>query len=92
MLDGFEWDEVKARSNARKHDVDFADATLVLFDERALSGPDPSADGETRWIAIGADPNGRILLVVYTWRGDRIRIISARKASRNERRGYEQGL
>lgn len=92
MMDEFEWDAAKARSNERKHGVDFADAALVLFDERALSGPDAGANGEDRWIVIGRDPGNRLLLVVYTWRADRIRIISARRATRAERRQYERGL
>jgi uncharacterized DUF497 family protein len=73
----YEWDEEKARTNARKHDVDFADAVGVFDDPHALSMRDATPN-EERFIAVGADLLGRILVVVYTYRGERIRIISAR--------------
>ena len=86
----YEWDAAKAESNLRKHKIDFADAVGVFVDPLALSMPEPDAR-EERFLAIGADFLGRTLVVVYTHRGERIRIISARQASPSERRAYEQG-
>ena len=88
---GYEWDPAKARQNLRKHGVDFADAVTVLEDEAALSIRDPFSEQEPRWITLGMDALGRLLVVVYTWRGDRIRLISARPATPRERRQYEEG-
>ena len=87
-----EWDEGKATANFRKHGVDFADAALVLEDDLALTLRDPDAHDEERWVTMGHDPNQRVLVVVYTWREERIRLISARKATGAERRRYETGL
>lgn len=87
----FEWDEGKAAANLRKHGVDFADAALVLEDDMALTLRDPDADAEERWVTMGQDPHQRVLAVVFTWRGERIRLISARKATGAERRRYEAG-
>jgi len=84
----FEWDELKARSNLRKHRVDFADAVSVLEDPRAVTIADEEAADEERLVTIGTGALGRILVVAYTWRGDRIRLISARKATPRERRVY----
>lgn len=84
----FEWDARKAASNLRKHGVDFADAATVLHDELAITIPDPDFE-EQRFITVGTGAAGRRLVVVYTWRDDRIRIISARRATRRERRTYE---
>jgi hypothetical protein len=85
----YEWDPKKAELNRRKHGVDFADAVLALEDEQGLTISDPFSDEEERFISIGADPTGSLLVVVYTWRGDRIRLISARRATSRERRHYE---
>jgi hypothetical protein len=85
-----EWDERKAAANLRKHGVDFADAALVLEDDLALTVRDPVGRGEGRWVTLGQDPHQRLLVVVYTWRGQRIRLISARKATSAERRRYEE--
>ena len=87
----FEWDEVKADKNLRDHGVDFADAATVFEDDLALTISD-DAPGEERFVTLGLDAPGRHLVVVYTWREDRIRIISARKASKTERRRYEEGV
>ena len=84
----FEWDPRKAAANLRKHGVDFADATEVLFDESALTITD-FVQEEERVITIGSDAMSRVLVVVYTWRGTRVRLISARRATRLERRQYE---
>ena len=78
----------KAQANLRKHEVDFADAATVFDDELAVVIPDPDAD-EERFVAIGADAQARLLVVIFCWRGDRIRIISARRATRPERRHHE---
>ena len=84
-----EWDASKAASNVRKHGIDFADAATVVHDERAITIEDESGDDEIRWVSLGIDAVGRMLVIVYTWRNDRVRLISARKATRSERRQYE---
>jgi len=84
-----EWDPRKAIANRRKHGVDFADAGTVLHDEQAITIRDESSDAEDRFVTLGMDALGRVLVVVYTWRGDRPRLISARKATPRERRHYE---
>ncbi len=84
----YEWDPEKALQNIRKHNVDFADAVAVFEDEQALSREDPKAIGEERYIAVGLDHLGRVLTVVYTFRGERIRIISARGATPGESSAY----
>jgi uncharacterized protein len=84
----FEWDARKAAINLRKHGVDFADAAAVLYDELGVTIPDEGAD-EDRFATVGFDALGRLLVVIYTWRGDRVRLISARRATRRERRQYE---
>ena len=85
----FEWDERKAAANLKKHGVDFADAALVLYDDLALTTRDPGDYGEERLATVGLDPLGRILVVVYTWREQRARIISACPATPAERKRYE---
>lgn len=88
----FEWDPRKAGVNRRKHGIDFADATAVFEDERALTVPDEiTAVDETRMLTLGRDAMARLLVVAYTWRGERIRLISARRATPNERRHYREG-
>jgi hypothetical protein len=87
----FEWDSAKAGTNLRKHGVDFADAVTVLEDEPAFTIEDASVDRERRWITLGMDALGRVLVVIYTWRGDTIRLISARLATAQERKQYEAG-
>lgn len=84
----YEWDPVKANTNRRKHNVDFADAVTVFADERAITIPDDEHVEEDRYITIGADAQGRILVVVYTWRGNRIRLICTRKATRSQILSY----
>ena len=85
-----EWDEEKAAANLRKHGIDFADAALALEDELALTRRDLFSEQEHRFVTLGVDPHGRLLVVVYTWRGERIRLISARTATGKERREYEE--
>jgi uncharacterized DUF497 family protein len=85
----YEWDDQKAASNLIKHGVDFADAATALEDEAAITVADELAD-EERFITIGMDVLGRLVVVVYTWRGEEtIRLISARKATPQERRQYQ---
>ncbi len=84
----FQWDENKAKSNKRKHGIDFADAVAVLEDESALTMADTHPE-EERFITMGMDAFGRVLVVVYTYRDDDIRFISARKSTGQERVTYE---
>lgn len=84
-----EWDPRKADRNLRKHGVDFADAGTVLHDDHAITIYDEKS-GEDRFVTVGLDALGRVLVVVYTWRGERARIISARSATPRERRRYEE--
>ena len=83
-----EWNSKKAISNIKKHGVHFADAVTVLEDERAITISEDYPD-EKRLITIGMDSFNRILVVVYTWRETRIRIISAWKATTNEIKHYK---
>ena len=78
-----EFDPAKDRANIGRHGLSLADAEGVLRDPRALTREDPDAQGERRWVTLGHDGLGRILVVVYT-------LISARRASRNERAAYEK--
>lgn len=87
----YEWDSQKAASNLRKHGVDFADAVSALEDQSARTIQN-SEDPEERYITLGLDAFARVLVVVYTWRGRNIRIISARKATGREQLQYEEGL
>lgn len=87
-----EWDPNKAAINLQKHDVRFSDAESVLFDPNALSFEDTTAQGEQRFIVIGMDHLWRLLVVVYTDRGNCVRLISARSATRSEKQKYESGI
>jgi uncharacterized DUF497 family protein len=88
---GYEWDLRKASRNIQKHGVYFADAATVFSDEQALKILDEDSEAfEDRFIILGMSCPGQVLAVVYTWRGDRIRIISARKATAGERSAYER--
>lgn len=87
----FEWDGAKAKSNLNKHGVAFEGAVHVFLDPARLEAEDETMDyGEARVVTIGI-VEGVVLSVVYTWRGWRRRLISARKATRQERRRYETG-
>ena len=88
---GYIWDVNKAAITLKERNIDFADCVGVFEDDHSLYIEDlfPSY-GEERFIAIGMDFLGRILTVAYTYRDEDIRIISARKATTNERRAYEQ--
>lgn len=83
-----EFDPAKARSNLQKHKVSFAHAEQALRDRNALTLEDPDAVGEQRFVTLGMDALGRLLVVVHTHRGDRTRLISARKASKGESEQY----
>jgi hypothetical protein len=83
------FDPNKAANNLRKHGVRFADAEAVLADPLALTREDDDATGEQRFVTIGADSTGRLLVVVFTWRGEEIQLISARPATAKERESYE---
>ena len=83
-----EWDPAKAWSNLAKHGIRFADAETIFDDEFAISIPDLRLAGEARFVAVGADALGRTLVVSYTYRRNKIRIISARRATQTERKEY----
>ena len=85
----FEWDPAKNRTNIAKHGIDFADAVAVFEDDLAMTRPDPEGRGESRFVTLGQDGFGRLLVVVFTERASRIRIISARPATKQERKSYE---
>ena len=88
----FEWDDTKADANERKHGVSFADALTVFADPLSLTGYDPRhSDDEDRFLTMGTSAAGQLLVVSHTDRGDKVRIISAREASRRERKDYEDG-
>jgi uncharacterized protein len=87
----FEWDTNKAKRNLAKHGVSFEESSTVFGDQRSLTIPDPGhSQHEERFVTIGASHRAKLLVVVYTERGDNIRIISARVASRRERKSYEK--
>jgi uncharacterized DUF497 family protein len=85
---GIEFDPVKAEANLRKQKVSFAHAEQALRDTFAFTIEDPDSDSEQRFITLGMDALGRILVVVHTSRGEKTRLISARKASRGEAEQY----
>jgi uncharacterized DUF497 family protein len=86
----FEWDDAKARDNARKHNVTFEEAIEVFSDPFLVTfADDAHSEVEARFISLGRSDRQRILLVVHTDRGDAIRLISCRKATAAERRTYE---
>lgn len=89
MIDGFERDPVKAASNFAKHGVRFEEAATIFFDPRAVTTLDPDhAQREDRFITTGSSTRHRILTVVHADRENRIRIISARRATARERKSY----
>ena len=86
----FEWDDEKAKSNLKKHGVSFEEATTIFNDRRiaTISDPDHSED-EERFVSLGKSFIQRLLSVIHTERSERTRLISARKATRTERKFYE---
>jgi len=88
----FEWDEVKARRSEAKHGVTFEEARTVFNDPFSLTVADQEHSGaEERWMDVGLSHKGRLLVVWYTERGECVRIIGCREATRAERRNYEHG-
>jgi uncharacterized DUF497 family protein len=85
----FQFDPAKAASNLRKHGVSFADAEGVFYDPLAIHRLDPDSEGEERFVAVGEGSAGIVLVVIYTLRGNEIRLISARRATRREVKDYE---
>jgi uncharacterized protein len=84
-----EWDSKKASSNLKKHGVGFDEAVSALLDPMAMAQEDSDSEQEQRWVLIGMSARRRLLTVVYTLRdGERIRLISARKATRKEAAQY----
>lgn len=85
----FEWDPAKEKINFSKHGVHFADSIGAFEDERALTEPDDSTS-EERFRTLGTDFLGRVIVVVYAYRGEDIRLISARRANPRQRATYEK--
>jgi uncharacterized DUF497 family protein len=88
----FEWDGRKDSANRRKHGAGFAEATTVFDDPLSITISDPDgALAEERFVIIGMSNKRRLLIVVHTVRGERVRVISARPATKHEKRNYEEG-
>ena len=87
-----EWNAAKAALNQRKHGVRFADIEPVFWDPYSLWIPDPGPAREERFVRTGQDALGRVVTVNYTWRGEVVRIISARKATARERAEYARRI
>jgi len=88
----FEWDPAKAKSNFKKHSVSFEEARSVFYDELAIQFFDDDDKDEVRFILLGVSDQSRILVVVHCERGDKddvLRLISARKATKNEQKFYQ---
>ena len=89
----FEWDEEKAEENLRKHAVSFDESRSVFGDLLSLTVKDHlHSDGERRYVVIGRSESDRLLVVCYTERSSNIRLISSRRATRAERKTYEEGV
>jgi uncharacterized DUF497 family protein len=87
----FEWDPEKASANESTHGVSFLEASEVFDDDHSSSVPDPDhSEDESRYLIFGVSKSGKYLVVSYTERGDRIRLISARSMTPRERKAYEQ--
>ena len=88
----FEWNPAKDEANLRKHGISFVDAATVFSDPLSYTFDDPDhAQHEHRWLTLGRTQSGRLLIVSHTERNRRIRIISAREATKYERKIYEEG-
>ncbi|MFS8117985.1 MAG: BrnT family toxin [Microcoleus sp.] len=88
----FEWNPDKADLNLRKHNISFHEATTIFNDSLSVTFPDPDHSiGEERYVIIGMSELGKLLIVSHTDRENRIRIITARTANRQEKRFYEEG-
>jgi len=89
----FEWDEKKAKSNQKKHGVTFREASTVFGDPLSLTIHDPlHSDRDDRYVTIGVSSNSKTLVISHTDNDETIRIISARFATTNERKQYEEGF
>ncbi len=94
----FDWDPRKAKANARKHEISFERAATIFRDTHLLSIPDEDhSESEERWITIGLDENGILLVLVHTFEkisaaSAKIRMISARRATKKETKNYEEGI
>ena len=87
----FEWDPKKAASNLRKHRISFREAAMVFSDVRGQTYDDAvHSHGEQRYVTLGMSDQGRVLVVAHIMRGETVRIISARKATKPERKAYEE--
>ena len=88
----FEWDVAKAETNEQRQGVSFDEAATAFGDPLSITIPDPDhSDDEDRFVLLGETYQGRLVVVVHTERSERIRLISARLATRRERRSYEEG-
>jgi len=88
-VSAFEWDDNKRRSNVAKHGIDFSDAAEVFADSKQSTFRSSSRSGEQRYVSVGV-ARGRLIAVVFTQRGDKVRIISARAARKIERAQYDR--
>ena len=89
----YEWDARKATANFKKHRLAFDEAATVFLDPLAMTYPDPDhSEGEPRFITVGESARGRVILVAHLDRGDHVRIISARRATRREAHEYKEAL
>ncbi len=88
----FEWDEIKNKNNIRKHKVSFQEARTVFTSHELTERDDLHSQDEQRYKTVGYSKRNRLLIVSYTERGDKIRIISARKANKQQRADYEQSI
>lgn len=86
----FEWDADKARASELEHGIDFADAVTALVDDFGLTREDPDATEEQRFVTVGMTASGVLVVVVYSYRADAVRIISAWKANKWQRKLYEE--
>lgn len=92
MIDLFEWDEAKERSNQKKHGVSFEEAATIFGDRLAITKPDPDhSETEERFVSVGMGIDGRLIVVSHVFRDEKIRLISARKATPRERKDYAHG-
>jgi uncharacterized DUF497 family protein len=88
----YEWDPDKAESNTKKHGVSFAEAATVFADTLSMTYYDPDhSEEEDRFITIGLSRSGELLVIGHTDRENRVRIITARRATRREKKFYEEG-
>jgi uncharacterized protein len=91
MAIGFEWDASKAKRNLAKHDISFEEATSAFYDPLSITIADPDhSSRESRFLLVGVTTTRRLVVVAHTDRGNKIRIISARRATRRERTSYEK--